>query len=123
MSLIDCPECNNKISDKAISCPGCGCPSSEIKKTIVNGNTNTITSNNGVSVHNYDADTSVKTSYKPKPKKNNSVGCGQTIVASMFIIFGAVIIGVAKLTFNFFILPVGMIIVIVGLILLYFPKR
>jgi hypothetical protein len=41
----------------------------------------------------------------------------------MFIIFGAVIIGVAKLTFNFFILPVGMIIVIVGLILLYFPKR
>jgi predicted amidophosphoribosyltransferase len=27
MSLIDCPECGNKISDKAESCPHCGLPS------------------------------------------------------------------------------------------------
>jgi hypothetical protein len=26
MSLINCPECNKKISDKAISCPNCGMP-------------------------------------------------------------------------------------------------
>lgn len=26
MSLIKCPECNKEISDKAISCPNCGCP-------------------------------------------------------------------------------------------------
>lgn len=29
MSLITCPECGREISDKASSCPGCGCPSSE----------------------------------------------------------------------------------------------
>ena len=26
MSLIKCPECGKEISDKAKSCPGCGCP-------------------------------------------------------------------------------------------------
>lgn len=26
MSLIDCPECNARISDKAYSCPHCGNP-------------------------------------------------------------------------------------------------
>lgn len=26
MALINCPECNKEISDKAASCPNCGCP-------------------------------------------------------------------------------------------------
>ena len=26
MALINCPECNNEISDQASSCPHCGCP-------------------------------------------------------------------------------------------------
>lgn len=26
MALIDCPECEKKISDKATSCPNCGYP-------------------------------------------------------------------------------------------------
>ena len=26
MSLIKCLECGKQISDKALSCPGCGCP-------------------------------------------------------------------------------------------------
>ena len=26
MSLIDCPECGKKVSDKAGACPDCGCP-------------------------------------------------------------------------------------------------
>ena len=26
MALINCPECGNKISDKALSCPQCGFP-------------------------------------------------------------------------------------------------
>ncbi len=26
MALIKCPECGKQISDKAGSCPGCGCP-------------------------------------------------------------------------------------------------
>lgn len=31
MALIKCPECGKEISDKAISCPGCGAPSKEAK--------------------------------------------------------------------------------------------
>ena len=26
MALINCPECNKQISDKASACPDCGCP-------------------------------------------------------------------------------------------------
>lgn len=29
MALINCPECGREISDKAVACPHCGCPSSE----------------------------------------------------------------------------------------------
>lgn len=32
MALISCPECNNQVSDKAISCPNCGYPISPIKQ-------------------------------------------------------------------------------------------
>jgi len=30
MALINCLECNREISDKALSCPGCGAPISQI---------------------------------------------------------------------------------------------
>ncbi|MFT4005228.1 MAG: zinc ribbon domain-containing protein [Lacrimispora sp.] len=30
MALIKCPECSKEISDKAKSCPNCGCPLEEI---------------------------------------------------------------------------------------------
>ena len=26
MALISCPECSTNVSDKALSCPSCGCP-------------------------------------------------------------------------------------------------
>lgn len=26
MALMNCPECNGTVSDKAVSCPHCGCP-------------------------------------------------------------------------------------------------
>lgn len=29
MALIKCPECGKEISDKATTCPSCGCPASE----------------------------------------------------------------------------------------------
>lgn len=31
MALIKCPECNGTVSDKASSCPHCGCPASAFK--------------------------------------------------------------------------------------------
>jgi hypothetical protein len=33
MALIDCPECKREISNKAVSCPHCGCPISTPPKT------------------------------------------------------------------------------------------
>lgn len=41
MALIKCPECGRMVSDKAASCPGCGCPIrktvfSEVKKWVIN---------------------------------------------------------------------------------------
>lgn len=32
MALINCPECNNMVSDKATTCPHCGCPISQSGK-------------------------------------------------------------------------------------------
>lgn len=32
MALIECPECDGMVSDKASTCPHCGCPASEFKK-------------------------------------------------------------------------------------------
>lgn len=32
MALIQCSECGKSISDKAVSCPGCGCPVAEVFK-------------------------------------------------------------------------------------------
>jgi uncharacterized membrane protein YvbJ len=41
MSLINCTECNRKISDKADSCPGCGIAINNSKTTdIDNSNVN-----------------------------------------------------------------------------------
>ena len=42
MSLINCPECKNKISDKAESCPYCGLPSAYFKVTNVDKATDNI---------------------------------------------------------------------------------
>ncbi len=38
MALIKCPECGREISDKAASCPGCGCPSSEFFHSVYEDN-------------------------------------------------------------------------------------
>ena len=35
MALISCPECKKQVSDKARSCPHCGCPIEEIKEETV----------------------------------------------------------------------------------------
>ena len=35
MALIKCSECQKEISDKAVSCPYCGCPTGQPIKTLV----------------------------------------------------------------------------------------
>lgn len=34
MALINCPECNKSISDKATSCPHCGCPLQTLQQPV-----------------------------------------------------------------------------------------
>ncbi len=38
MSLITCVECGKEFSDKAASCPNCGCPTEEVLKSRNNSN-------------------------------------------------------------------------------------
>lgn len=40
MALIKCTECGNEISDKAVSCPGCGAPVKEVQPVSVRGSKN-----------------------------------------------------------------------------------
>ena len=44
MSLIKCPECEKEVSDKAVTCPYCGCPISSAIKNENTENTSTIQS-------------------------------------------------------------------------------
>jgi len=37
MALINCPECNKEISDKAPACPGCGSPIAAAKESAGSG--------------------------------------------------------------------------------------
>lgn len=45
MALIQCPECGKEISDKAICCPGCGCPASEFSNITSSNAPREITDN------------------------------------------------------------------------------
>jgi hypothetical protein len=38
MALINCPECNKEISDKAESCPNCGCPINIVGQSMIQEN-------------------------------------------------------------------------------------
>jgi len=35
MALINCEECNHQFSDKAESCPKCGCPNEKLNEKVV----------------------------------------------------------------------------------------
>ncbi len=45
MALIKCTECGREISDKAICCPGCGCPASEFSNITSSNAPREITDN------------------------------------------------------------------------------
>ena len=79
MSLINCPECKNEISDQATACPNCGCP--------VNTSTNTTTTKN----------TTKKISTKDK-KKLIIIGIASVILVGLIIYL--LISGGPKLVFT-----------------------
>ena len=50
MALIDCDECGRRVSDKAVSCPGCGAPVAAITSTAKHKN---ISSSNDQVLYNF----------------------------------------------------------------------
>jgi hypothetical protein len=80
MALINCPECKKEVSDKAKSCPNCGCPISEKQVLQV------------------DKDKAAPEIIKPVTKKSNksSFGCVKIFVIILLIIFIYLMYGVFR---------------------------
>ncbi|WP_143452680.1 zinc ribbon domain-containing protein [Konateibacter massiliensis] len=76
MALIKCPECGKEISDKATSCPSCGCP---IDNTIIESTTETPIKENGV-------DSVVQTVKETQPKKVKGIKVIIPIIAAVVVI-------------------------------------
>ena len=69
MSLMPCPECNNQISDKAITCPSCGFP---IKTEKIVDKFDKIT------------ETEIQKKKETKEQINNKKGFSESIEAFLF---------------------------------------
>lgn len=95
MALIQCVECNKELSEKAASCPHCGCPNNQIKcpecSTFVDGSIDTCPTCG----YPFKAPISVQPSSPPpvsagtssKPSSgNSSAGCFTAIGAVLIII-------------------------------------
>lgn len=78
MSLINCPECNREVSDKAGSCPNCGCP---IGKSTPEIKTNNVNQN------------------LPKVEAKSGVIDGVKLGCGMFVVLPLIIIGIGFLLF------------------------
>lgn len=79
MALIKCPECGKEISDKAASCPHCGCPVGKTEHTNhlfdnIESTKNVMTDEKGM----------VITAAKPKQKKG---GLGKKILIGVGVVF------------------------------------
>lgn len=85
MALINCPECNNEISDKAVSCPICGYPISAV-------NTNTATDQ----LSNSDVGPSDNT-----PKIKKQINIKKIGIISGISILCIIIISVVVIILNF----------------------
>lgn len=72
MAMIQCPECGKQISDKAATCPNCGCPVKEV-----------INERDGLSaIRGYEA-SEHPVDYKRDKKKDSAM----SIVAAVLTIF------------------------------------
>lgn len=88
MAMIKCPECGKEISDKATSCPNCGCPIGFNSGITTHNNMGTYTNNNP-----YETQNNAQTLRPYTPKKKNSV---LGILALIFSILGCTfMIGIA----------------------------
>ena len=110
MALINCSECNNLISDKASSCPQCGCPIAVVQK--------------GVSVYDYPSTTGLKSSNNESNNLNPSSGAAsedEVTTSGCLVLVGIIIIIVGFICL--FLVPyIGwpiMTIIAIGRVLVY----
>jgi len=81
MALINCPECDKEISDKADSCINCGCPINiAVIQTPENVNTAQSTDAHNATPHYFE--------YKPLPTKEKKNGC----LSALGVVFIVIII-------------------------------
>lgn len=103
MALIKCSECGQMISDKASSCPHCGCPLEQQVFNEINSMENHSGKYNAPTYFsNYPSDTVKKTSTTgtssysinttQKRKKNSKAGCLVFLIAGILFVFFFIII-------------------------------
>ncbi|MDR2230140.1 MAG: zinc-ribbon domain-containing protein [Flavobacteriaceae bacterium] len=79
MPLINCPECQKQVSDKAISCPNCGHPLTPVSGTKTNLVNDTLIA-------------------KQQPVKKKSNGCAIITIGSVCVFSFIVLVGVISNT-------------------------
>ena len=99
MALISCKECSNKISDKAVACPSCGCPTDGSVITIPRSD--------------YQASSN---------SSSSSGGCSTVLGGIAMIAGGGFICLIAFKVFNFIIGAVGGLLALIGFALMSFAS-
>ena len=99
MALINCVECNNQISDMAIACPQCGCPTN--KDSWGTASNDLYASSN-----------------TENTKSSNSGGCSTVLGGISMIVVGGFICLIAFKVFNFIIGAVGGVLALIGFVLM-----
>lgn len=95
MALVKCKECGKEISDKAVTCPNCGCP------TSVESNIASSTNKESESEQYKFPDTTIYRIQEKKDSKAAIVGCILDIIAFFsigFLSIGGVICGLIDIT-------------------------
>ncbi len=101
MALIKCPECEREISDKAVSCPNCGCPIEgqiNIAKVPIVESQSIIASKPTKSATytapNYENNYNVHSTQRPKNKSGCLIAIlivfGIMIVLGVMVVFGVI---------------------------------
>lgn len=92
MALINCPECNKEVSDRAPTCPGCGTPIATDKESAGSG-VQQLTTTQGTS----------------KSLKLQSVLAMILLCAGIFMIYGQMQVGVTPGVFGILLAATGLL--------------
>lgn len=86
MALVECPGCNNKVSDRAEACPQCGYPIAELLRVEARG----AAENNDLSAHDSDAP-------QERSKDSDTSTSPQTSTRPFFKMLGYILLAIVGL--------------------------